>query len=75
MWWCIFFTEEEKFFFHKKNNIFREVLTNKVVGLKYVDSIFVKSVKSENGVITSIHAEVDKEVIINLFRNVNLSLI
>lgn len=60
-------TEDDKNFYG--------IAPNKVVGLKYVDSIFVKSVKSENGVITSIHAEVDKEVIINLFRNVNLSLI
>lgn len=34
---------------------FYGIAPNKVVGLKYVDSIFIKEVKSENGIITAIY--------------------
>jgi hypothetical protein len=44
--------EDEKGFFG--------IAPNKVIGLKYVDSVFIREVKSENGVVTGIYGEIDK---------------
>jgi hypothetical protein len=45
-----------------------------VVGLKYASTIFVKEVKEENGEITQVIAEIDKNVLFSLFRKLNPTL-
>jgi len=40
------------------------IAPNKVVGLKYAKSLFIKEVKAENGKVTQVIAEIDKNVII-----------
>ena len=47
---------------------FYGIAPQKVVGLKYASTIFVKDVKEENGMITQVIAEIDKNVPFSLFR-------
>jgi len=53
---------------------FYGIAPQKVVGLKYASTIFVKEVKEENGVITQVIAEIDKNVLFSLFRKLNPTL-
>lgn len=53
---------------------FYGIAPQKVVGLKYASTIFVKEVKEENGEITQVIAEIDKNVLFSLFRKLNPTL-
>ena len=50
---------------------FYGIAPNKVVGLKYAETIFIKEIKAENGIVVSVIAELDKEVNTILFRKEN----
>ena len=39
---------------------FYGIAPNKAVGFKYFNSIYIKEVREEDGVIKSVHAEIDK---------------
>jgi glutaminyl-tRNA synthetase len=54
---------------------FYGIAPQKVVGLKYASTIFIKEVKEVDGVITQVIAEIDQTVLISLFRKRSLTLI